>query len=78
VYFDEERTKMLFQKEYNNILEIKKDFNLGKSFLYECCNKEKYKVNSRKSKMLNKYNRLSIERKTYDKHGNYKITSFNV
>ena len=78
VYFDDERKKMLFQKEYNNTLEIKKEFNLGKSFLYECCNKEKYKVGSRKSKILNKYNRLSIERKTFNKDGKFIITSFNI
>ncbi len=78
VYFDDEKNNLMFMKEYNNILEIKKEFNLGKSFLYECCSNKKYKSNSRKSKILNKYKRLKIEKKTFDKDGNFIKTSFNI
>lgn len=78
VYFDDEKNNLMFMKEYNNILEIKKEFNLGKSFLYECCSNNKYKSNSRKSKILNKYKRLKIEKKTFDKDGNFIKTSFNI
>ncbi len=65
VYFDDEKNNLMFMKEYNNILEIKKEFNLGKSFLYECCSNKKYK-------------RLKIEKKTFDKDGNFIKTSFNI
>ena len=78
VYFDDDKIKLLFQKEYKNILEIKKEFNLGKSFLYECCGNKKYNKGSRKANILKKYKRISIERKTFDREGNFTLTSFNV
>tara|TARA_S200002703_G_scaffold23179_1_gene19981 strand:- start:178 stop:441 length:264 start_codon:yes stop_codon:yes gene_type:complete len=78
LYFDDEKTILMFQKEYKNILEIKKEFNLGKSFLYECCNNKKYKKDSRKSNILEKYKRLTIEKKTFDKQGNFIKSSFNI
>lgn len=78
LYFDDEKTNLMFQKEYNNILEIKKEFNLGKSFLYECCGNKKYNSNSRKSNILNKYKRLKIEKKTFNKDGDFINTTFSI
>ena len=78
VYFDDEKEKLMFMKEYNNILEIKKEFNLGKSFLYECCGNKKYKTDSRKSKILEKYKRLKIEKKTFNKEGDFIKTTFSI
>ena len=77
-YFDDEKEKLLFKREYKNIMEIQEDFNLGKSFLYECCNEDKYKSNSRKSKIIQKYKRLTIEKRTFDKQNNYISSIFKV
>lgn len=78
VFFDDDKNNLMFMKEYNNILEIKKEFNLGKSFLYECCSNKKYNKQSRKSKIINKYKRLKIEKKTFDRNGDFIITFFDI
>ena len=37
IYFDDEKTKLMFEKEYKNVNEIIKEFKLSKYFLYDCC-----------------------------------------
>jgi len=78
LYSDDEKTNLLFIKDYNNISEIQKEFKLNKSFLYECCSKKKYNTNSRKINTLKKYKRLLINKKTYKKSGEYITTTFNI
>ena len=77
IYFDDEKTKILFSKEYNNTFDLMTDLNLSKTFLYNCCRNDKYKSESRKCKHTNKkYNRLKIIKETFSKDGSSIISSF--
>ena len=77
IYLDDEKTKMLFEKEYKNTDEVIKDFNFSKTFLYNCCRKDKYRNDSRKLKHTNsKYNRMKIMKISKRKDGDI-INYFN-
>jgi len=77
LFFDDKKTKLLFKKDYNKVNEIIKDFNLSKTFLYNCCRKDKYIENSRKEKSTaKKYNRIKIEKKTFNKDGSFVCNHF--
>lgn len=77
LYFDDEKTNLIFEKKYSNVDSILKDFNLSKTFLYNCCRLDKYKKDSRKIKHTNsKYKRLKIIKKNIHKNGEITTTSF--
>lgn len=76
LYSDDEKTKLLFEKDYKNVNEIVKDFKLSKNFLYNSCRKDKYRNDSvRKNYVNKKYNRMSIIKQSFTKNGT-KINSF--
>ena len=77
LYFDDEKNKLMFEKDYINVNKIIEDFNFSKTFLYNCCRKDKYREDSRKTKLIsNKYNRIKIQKKTFNKDGSFIINSF--
>ena len=78
MFLDDNKNNLLFRKEYKNIKNIMEDFKLKKSFLYECCEENKYKPNSRKSKIIEKYKRIVIEKKTFDKDNNFVLKTFSI
>lgn len=77
LFFDDEKSKLMFKKDYNNVDSIVKDFKLSKTFLYNSCRKDKYKEKSRKDKLISKkYNRIKIEKKTFNKDGSFVFSHF--
>lgn len=82
VYFDNQKTILLFEKNYNNVKEILKDFKgLKRDFLYDCCKNERYGFTnkiSRKFKSLEKYRKLEIRKKTFKKDGSFKESLFSL
>lgn len=77
LFFDDEKSKLMFKKDYNKVDDIIKDFKLSKTFLYNCCRKDKYIENSRKDKSTSKkYNRMKIEKKTFNKDGSFVFRHF--
>ena len=77
LFFNDEKTNVVLKKNYNNVNEIQKDFKLTKTFLYNCCRKDKYKKDSRKIKHTNsKYKRLKIVKQNIHKNGEITINSF--
>jgi hypothetical protein len=78
IYFDDKKTKLMFQKDYKNVNEIIKEFKLSKYFLYDCCLEKRLNPNSRKRNIMEKYKRLKIIKKSFNKSGEYKISSFSI
>ena len=82
VYFDNEKKKLLFEKNYNSVKDILKDFKgLKRDFLYDCCKNERYGFTnkiSRKFKSLEKYRKLEIIKTTFKKDGSSKTSLFSL
>ena len=78
LYFDDEKKNLMFQKEYNNVADIQRDFEFRKSFLYDCCRDGKMSSGSQKISCLKKYKRLEIIKRTYRKNGNVQISQFGI
>jgi|TARA_R110000823_G_scaffold192052_1_gene323738 hypothetical protein len=78
IYFDDEKTKLMFEKEYKNVNEIITEFKLSKYFLYDCCLEKTFKRNTRKRNVLNKYKRIKIQKKLFTKSGDFKLSTFSV
>ena len=81
VFYDDEKTKLLFTKEYKNVKEITKDFNLTRNFLYDFSRWQKNGVclsTSRKQKCIQKYKRIIIEKSRKLKDGTIKKDVFKL
>jgi len=82
VYYDDNKTKLLFEKEYKNVKEITQDFKgLTRNFLYDFGRWQKNGVcteNSRKKKCLEKYKRLIIIKTRVLKDNTIKTETFKL
>ena len=80
-YVDDEKTKLLFSKEYKNVKEILKDWiGLSRNFLYDFPRWQEKGIlnsNSRKKKSIEKYKKLEIIKTTYHSAGNV-VQSFSL
>ena len=66
------------RKEYKNVKDIQGDFELSKSFLYDCCREGRKNIGSQKISCLKKYKRLDIIKHTYRKNGNVETSHFGI
>lgn len=73
VYFDDDRTNLLFTKKYKNINEIKSDFNLKSDWFYDIFRRKDRNYKTYKTSFINKFKRIVIHKTQHRKDGD--ITS---